>query len=884
MLDPALQKHELYWRHHWSIVNFLTERAWARAFWSDIPQGHKRISHFYIARWGGLAEGLPGLDKLENQELHRGYPFRHLTAHLRLAGDEALFPLVDSRAFYDAQIALDPSGAAYRTDLAHAWAAAETLDSKQTQDSRLAIRLGREVRCALATASLGSLSEGIPPALLKALVTHGQWPLTRALAAARQNPDPYKKAQGLCALVPLLPEDLQRDVLREGLAAAEKIRSSRYQAEVRMALAAHLLDGERERIEQETLDSILALWSESERMDTLAWIAPLLPEHLLAKTLDAVGRINREYEQETVLVSLAPRLPERLLRQVLCKHPIENLKCRPAMRAAQVPYLPEGERLPMMRQALDEARISGDRDWKEMAVRALAPHLPEPLWREALAIAQTISHPSIRDGALAALVARLAALGDEASALDVVHFMEIGWHQAEALATVARCLSPSQLPRALAIARAIEDPYWKAEALGTLVPCSPKVERLTLLQEALAGRKIDDADNRATTLAAFAIYLSETMRREAFAAVRQIRDRLLQSEALVILAPHLPDDLLDEAFKLARPVGPVGKDTYETRVMVALAPRLPKNLLLQALNDIPFRSERYQAEVLVALAPRLPESLLPQVFKVAHTNLRSGGGPTTHQVALVARWPEWPLQNVLDDTTRIGLKGPAGTQIEARLLAAIVPRLFGAEQASVKEDRFGEALDWIQQIHHDEWKVNALEPLVPLLPELLLPRVLDIAQTINDWPGNIPILVAVYQRLPEDSLPELVDPLLKLETENPESLVRNGLVPLLRSLPEAKRPAVLKRALKMTHAIGDINGRSRALGALGPYLVTDEATLPLGELYALWRDTLHKVTEQRRQDLLAHLQCLAPVISAFGGAEAVEETFRAIQNVGQWWP
>ena len=37
-------------------------------------------------------------------------------------------------------------------------------------------------------------------------------------------------------------------------------------------------------------------------------------------------------------------------------------------------------------------------------------------------------------------------------------------------------------------------------------------------------------------------------------------------------------------------------------------------------------------------------------------------------------------------------------------------------------------------------------------------------------------------------------------------------------------------------------------------------------------------------ELMADLRALAPVISALGGSEAVGETFRAIQDVGRWWP
>ena len=39
-----------------------------------------------------------------------------------------------------------------------------------------------------------------------------------------------------------------------------------------------------------------------------------------------------------------------------------------------------------------------------------------------------------------------------------------------------------------------------------------------------------------------------------------------------------------------------------------------------------------------------------------------------------------------------------------------------------------------------------------------------------------------------------------------------------------------------------------------------------------------------RENLLSDLRALEPVIAALGGAQAVVETFHAIQDVGRWWP
>jgi hypothetical protein len=75
-------------------------------------------------------------------------------------------------------------------------------------------------------------------------------------------------------------------------------------------------------------------------------------------------------------------------------------------------------------------------------------------------------------------------------------------------------------------------------------------------------------------------------------------------------------------------------------------------------------------------------------------------------------------------------------------------------------------------------------------------------------------------------------------------------------------------------------GAERAVGKLVPYLVT---LSPEG-LLLVWRETLHTLATRTRQDLLEGLGAMAPVIFALGGADAVDETFRAIADVGRWWP
>ena len=73
----------------------------------------------------------------------------------------------------------------------------------------------------------------------------------------------------------------------------------------------------------------------------------------------------------------------------------------------------------------------------------------------------------------------------------------------------------------------------------------------------------------------------------------------------------------------------------------------------------------------------------------------------------------------------------------------------------------------------------------------------------------------------------------------------------------------------------------------------DNRVEPSQDLYAILRpwqraenvtNLLHFLANRSRRDILSDLQVLSPVIADLGGENAVTEIFRAIQDVGRWWP
>jgi hypothetical protein len=214
-------------------------------------------------------------------------------------------------------------------------------------------------------------------------------------------------------------------------------------------------------------------------------------------------------------------------------------------------------------------QVPEDRHQAEVLM-ALAPHLPEPLLREALAAARTLEN--MRD-------------------------------RARVLATLAPHLPEPLLREALAAARTLENAYVRADALAALIPHLPE----PLLGEALAAaRTLGDKNLRARALTALAPHLPEPLLGEALAAARTLGDEDLRARALTALAPHLPEPLRSEGLGEALAAVRLGNAYKRAHVLATLAPHLPEPLLREALAAARTLGDAdLRARALTALAPQL---------------------------------------------------------------------------------------------------------------------------------------------------------------------------------------------------------------------------------------------------------------------------------------
>ena len=352
-------------------------------------------------------------------------------------------------------------------------------------------------------------------------------PLPQALDIARAIERNGLRAQALIALAPRLPETERLDVLAEALGSTEEILNTIYGAEAFDALASQL------------------------------------PADLLPKALDMARAIEDDETRALALIALAPRFPGT-------------------------------EREDVLAEVLDAARSIGEERDRALTLATLAPQLPAALLPKALDMARAIEEDECRAWALVALAAPLAETEREDVLAAATGFIQetlnsIFFYGAGHFGALAR--PAALLPKALDMARAIEDDETRAQALIALAPHFPGTEREDVLAEVLdAARSIGEERDRASTLATLARQLPPMAKRrtdalvEAVQIIWAIEDSSDRAMILADLAPELSSnrELLTESLQSARAIA---EDADRSWALSRLAPYLPKAERVNALTE-----------------------------------------------------------------------------------------------------------------------------------------------------------------------------------------------------------------------------------------------------------------------------------------------------------
>jgi tetratricopeptide (TPR) repeat protein len=745
--------------------------------------------------------------------------------------------------------------------------------------------------------------------------------LQEALDAARGIGQEPHRSGALAALAPRLAEAGR---LEQALQVAREIRD----AVTRAATLAELGQVE------DALDVARGIAFEWARADALVGLAPYLAEAgRLEQAVDVARRIRLDWTRARTLAALG-----QVEEALDVARGIGDEWSRAGALRELAPYLAEAGRLEQalqvargvrddgdranalaelgeVEEALDVARGISHEGARARTLASLAPYLAEAGRVEALDVARGIVDEEARANAL-------AELGEVEEALDVARGIGDEWSRARTLVKlVPRLTEAGRVERALELARGIGDEWARAGALAELAPRLAQAGRLEQalelvrridhdwvraralvelgwLEEALqAARGIGDEEARARALVDLVPRLAQAGRPErALDAARAIGDDGPRARALAELGE------VDEALDVARGIGDA---LSRARALAGLVPRLAQAGRLEQALDVArgIGEAAFRASALAELAFCLAEAGRPE------------------QAADVARGidDEWARARALAELGRMEEALQVAREIghdgsRAGALAELAPRLAQAgrpEQAlqvarGIGNARFRagaladlgqveEALQAAQGIG-DEWdRTYVLAGLVPRLAQAgRLERAVEVARGIDDdWAraralvelGWLEEALQVARGIGDAEARDSA--LAELAPRLAQAGRREQALDAARAIGHEGSRAValaalgeVEEALELAWGIGDEGARARALAELAPRL----AALPHAEAFPLWAETLQLSATRSRREFLGDLAALASVIAALGGPDAIEETCRAIEDVGRWWP
>jgi hypothetical protein len=818
--------------------------------------------------------------------------------------------------------ALEGSYAGFLNDVNRAWEAAVKANDTLIQRGGHAAHLDAEVRCALCHASVLSLAGNIPPAILKAAVEQGELSAIQGLVHARHAPMRAQQAEALAVLATHVGEHHRAQILNQALEVARSIENVRDRTHMLALLAQHLPEPLRTQTLEQLLGEAQAIEYGGIRSDLLAELAPHLSGLLLEQALVAAQSIADSSWRSCALRALAPHLSGSLLEQALeVARNIGDEDIRSLALAGLTPYQPEASCRHLLVQILEDAQNISSEYYRSCALAELAPRLNSPLLERALDASWKIGNDGYRLKALVAITPRLPEplrTHMLAQTLDEAQNSEFDKDTSSALAVLVSHLSGPLLERALEVAWNISDGRARSLALTAFAPHLPEplwlftlenaleaarsapdaysrsraIEPLAshlrgrLLKEALeAAQTVGDEDYRSLTLAALAPHLSGSLLEEALDTARGIRDEALRSRALMSIMPHLPEPsrthTLEQALEAARAI--LG-DSPKSWGLEALAPRLPEPLrsdtLEQALEAaLNIQNENIRADSFTQLAAHLQGPLLQRALREAR-NIVSEDARSEALAALGARLPE-PLRTQTLEQVLNGAWSNEDVDYRSRVLEALAPHLNGP--------LLEQALELARDTECEATQLHVVEVLAPYLNGPLLEHALEMARNISCEVNTSPafedsrwaVLAAIASRLPEPVRTDTLELALEATRNSTYKHIRlRALKTMAPHLAEPLRTYALEEALRMALNIDDVDERSETLSALVHQLSTRSAS----SVYPLWRHIIPVIASRTREDFLADLRTLLPLILLLGGPQTAAGIFQAIQDVGRWWP
>jgi len=300
---------------------------------------------------------------------------------------------------------------------------------------------------------------------------------------------------------------------------------------------------------------------------------------------------------------------------------------------------------------------------------------------------------------------------------------------------------PSTLAQALESAAGSDNPSQRARAVVLIAPYLEAGQRTAALSEALHLALGGQPKPDSAALRTLAPYLSATDLADALDVLAAADSSFVGEEAVTVLAPHLPPDLLARALDLT-----LSWPSPQPGTLAALLPILPDDLLRNVVVHV----VRYTPDAAAhALAPPWRSSAggpLPALPVDLETAARIRW-PDLWAAVLVRLAPQLPghLLGAVADAA-LAISEPVA---RARALAALASHLPPQDRRSA----IAAVLDSFYDVTHPPDVAEALAVLAPQIPAGLLARAVFLAGATAEGPGEAAAsLAALAPHLPAELL------------------------------------------------------------------------------------------------------------------------------------
>jgi hypothetical protein len=806
-----LDNNKTWYLIHQSFAEFLEQHEY-------LPGNHQAIAHYYLSNQGRWNE-------------HSGYPHRHLSMHLHLAGQyDKLFTLIDNNSWKQSQLNADASGTHHLNDIAHAWSIAELANSEAFQHHRKLPLLNRELCCAIAASEVHSTTRNIPPELLKALVHEGIWEYSQAFEIVRQIPDPEYACKAFIAITSCIQRISSYEELEFAISLPEQVGDETLcpRGSALIALAQYLPEEQLIR----SLDASISIRYVRGQYTTLIGLSPYLSYEMLMHLQEFSCNTEKATEKdEEFLFYMKPTIdnseqnPEPFSWLALLDGFQNDLVIAISIRLAQLGY--HGEAITNIQKLRDSYS-------QKKAIKNLASYLPNYLQEELINLTAHLTKASDRGEALLGLVEHLPdqLLPIVLGLLRDVTLEKYPHWQVEALATLISRIPSHLLADTLEIIQKADDASHMEEAYIALFS---RMAQFGLFDEALQiARSLIDSSGKALALRALDIgeldlrheefealisyphqwrdapvlgYLakqwSPALICRAFYAIIAIKDEYERARFLMELAPFLKGDLASKALAVALKI-----DNFDlVSVLAKLIPQLgiaterkiAIKQVLQYLEHIKSGKLQLLSLDLVKLASCLTDDESVLILRATFASFKTMEDYYQAQEIkrIVHLIPHYFLYEALEAIKTISTYWHRKSVVEAAvphlpskdlLLKAleIVNEFDDLEEQSnlqltlaaflVEKHCFRDAITSIASIKVDKYILESLRLLSPKIPISYQEQLLHIAFSINQRDLQVDAFRTLIPVLPEDLLSTLIVTVPNIKGTNEQRMVANALI------------------------------------------------------------------------------------------------------------